>query len=149
MSLLHTSLMFKENIKSDYLGEEIINLLDKTFVIPQYYNYNIFNVTEKYIARPDLVSYDAYNDVMYADVICKLNGISNPFELNEGMKLILPSPEYITEFIVRPPTSEREAGNDNNQVPVAKTKKDKRKPSEALVGDSRFKIDKTKGIIIY
>ena len=33
MAFLHTSLMFKTNINSEYLGEEMINLLDKTFVI--------------------------------------------------------------------------------------------------------------------
>ena len=82
MALLHTSLMFKNNFSSEYLGEEMINLLDTTFVIPEYYNYNIFEVTEEYVARPDLISYDAYGDEMYTDVICKLNGISNPFELN-------------------------------------------------------------------
>lgn len=150
MPLLHTSLTFKENIYSDYLGEEIVNLLDKTFVIPEYYNYNIFEVTDEYIARPDLISYDAYNDTMYADVICKLNGISNPFELNKGMKLILPSPEDIMEFIVKPLSNEREISKANeNEKPIAKTKKEKRKPSEALLGDSRFKIDKTRGVIIY
>lgn len=147
MSLLHNSLAFKKNITSDYLEEEMINLLDMTFVIPDSYNYNIFEVTDNYIARPDLISYDAYSDTMYTDVICKLNGISNPFELNKGIKLILPSPEDITRFIVRPSKEEQESNED--YIPVAKTIKDKRKPSEALINDSRFKIDKTKGIIIY
>ena len=140
--------MFKTNINSEYLGEEMINLLDKTFVIPSYYNYNIFEVTEKYIARPDLISYDAYGDEMYADVICKLNGVSNPFELNKGMKLILPSPEHIMNFIVRPSSDDIEADDKLNK-PIAKQKNEKRKPNEAIVGDRRFKIDRTSGIIIY
>lgn len=148
MSFLHTSLMFKTNINSEYLGEEMINLLDKTFVIPSYYNYNIFEVTEKYIARPDLISYDAYGDEMYADVICKLNGVSNPFELNKGMKLILPSPEHIMNFIVRPSSDDIEPDERLNK-PIAKQKNEKRKPNEAIVGDKRFKIDRTSGIIIY
>lgn len=148
MSFLHTSLMFKTNINSEYLGEEMINLLDKTFVIPSYYNYNIFEVTEKYIARPDLISYDAYGDEMYADVICKLNGVSNPFELNKGMRLILPSPEYIMNFIVKPSSDDIESDEKLNK-PIAKQKNEKRKPNEAIVGDRRFKIDRTSGIIIY
>ena len=148
MAFLHTSLMFKTNINIEYLGEEMINLLDKTFVIPSYYNYNIFEVTEKYIARPDLISYDAYGDEMYADVICKLNGVSNPFELNKGMKLILPSPEHIMNFIVRPSSDDIEADDKLNK-PIAKQKNEKRKPNEAIVGDKRFTIDRTSGIIIY
>jgi len=140
--------MFKSNINSEYLGEEMINLLDKTFVIPSYYNYNIFEVTEKYIARPDLISYDAYGDEMYADVICKLNGVSNPFELNKGMKLILPSPEHIMNFIVKPSSDDIESDERLNK-PIAKQKNEKRKPNEAIVGDRRFKIDRTSGIIIY
>ena len=148
MPLEHTSLTFKDTFNSEYLGEEIINLLDKTFIIPEYYNYNIFDVTEEYIARPDLISYDAYGDSMYADVLCKLNGISNPFELNKGMRMIIPSPEYITHFIIKPSVNEMESDESNN-VPVAKQKNEKRKPNEAVVGDSRFKIDRANGIIIY
>lgn len=148
MPITHTSILFKTNFKSDYLGDEVVNLLDKTFVIPDYYDYNIFEVTEEYIARPDLVSYDAYGDSMYADVICKLNGVSNPFELNKGMKLIIPSPDYITNFIVRPAQEDYEANIEMN-IPVAKQKNEKRKPNEAIVGDSRFKIDRTSGVIIY
>jgi hypothetical protein len=33
--------------------------------------------------------------------------------------------------------------------PTTKTKKEKRKANEAIVGDTRFKIDKTRGIVIY
>lgn len=148
MPLEHTILTFKDTFNSEYLGEEMINLLDKTFIIPEYYNYNIFDVTEEYIARPDLISYDAYGDSMYADVLCKLNGISNPFELNKGMRMIIPSPEYITHFIIKPSLNEMESDETNN-VPVAKQKNEKRKPNEAVVGDSRFKIDRANGIIIY
>ena len=148
MALLHTSLMFKNNFSSEYLGEEMINLLDTTFVIPEYYNYNIFEVTEEYIARPDLISYDAYGDEMYTDVICKLNGISNPFELNKGTKLIIPSPEHIMNFITKPSANDIESDEKLNR-PIAKQKNEKRKPNEAIVGDKRFKIDRTSGVIIY
>ena len=148
MALLHTSLLFKSKYIGDYLNEEMINLLDTTFVIPAYYDYNVFEVTDEYIARPDLISHDAYGDSMYADVLCKLNGISNPFELNKGMKLILPSPEHIMNFITKPSSDEIESNEELN-IPIAKQKNEKRKPNEAIVGDSRFKIDRTNGIIIY
>jgi hypothetical protein len=148
--LSYTTLNFKSQLKSDYLGEDIYNLLDRTFVVPQTYVYNVFEVTQDYIARPDLVSYDAYGDTMYADVICKLNGISNPFELNVGMKLILPAPDSIDDFTVRPNDTESILTNGLvGDGSIIKQKNSKRKANEAIVGDSRFKIDKGSKIIIY
>lgn len=142
----------KKNIfRSDYLEEDLYNLLDKTFIIPNSYVYNIFEVTQEYIARPDLISYDAYNDTRYADVICKLNGISNPFELNEGMVIVIPSPESIMDFYSTPwKADDLEFGalRQNNNM-SDKTKQSKRQANEAIIGDKRFKIDSKSGIIIY
>lgn len=142
----------KKNIfRSDYLGEDLYNLLDKTFIIPSSYVYNIFEVTSEYIARPDLISYDAYNDTRYADVICKLNGISNPFELNEGMVIVIPSPESIMDFYSTPwKNDDLEFGAlSRNDDKSNKTKQSKRQANEAIVGDKRFRIDSKAGIIIY
>ena len=147
--LSYSTLNFKENIKSEYLQEDICNLLDHTFIIPSSYAFNAFEVTEDYVARPDLVSYDAYGDSMFADVICKLNGIGNPFELNKGMILILPSPENIMDFVMRPDVRERDENWGVEKNLKAKNKKSKRQANEAIVGDTRFKIDSTSGIIIY
>ncbi len=154
--LEYTTLNFKNTIKSDYLQEEIYNLLDLTFLIPSRYNYNIFTVTKDYIARPDLISYDAYGDETFADIICKVNGISNPFELNEGMKLIIPSPENILDFTRKVQKYPGEdLYNSTNDAAVTsmqnntKTKRSKRQANEAIVGDKRFKIDAAAGIIIY
>ena len=81
--LLFSVLNNKDTINSDYLGGSIYNLLDKTFILPtRGFDFNIFDVSEQYIARPDLVSKDAYGDSMYADVICKINGIWRPLYLN-------------------------------------------------------------------
>lgn len=154
--LEYTTLNFKNTIKSDYLQEEIYNLLDLTFLIPNRYNYNIFTVTKDYIARPDLISYDAYGDETFADIICKVNGISNPFELNEGMKIIIPSPENILDFTRRvqkyPGEDLYNSTNDSAITSMqnnTKTKQSKRQANEAIVGDKRFKIDAAAGIIIY
>ena len=146
----YSVLNFKTEIESEYLGENVFNMLDYTFHIPYDYSYNIFEVPKEYIARPDLISYDAYGDTMYADIICKLNGISNPFELNEGMKIIVPTPDDVTRFIIEPSIKDR----DENWGPtigpkITKTKKSKRQANEAIMGDTRFKIDKANGVIIY
>lgn len=151
--MLYTSLENKNQIKSTYLNENICNLLDKTFNIYNDFQFNIFEVTYEYIARPDLISLDAYGDTMYADVLCKLNGISNPFELNVGDKLIIPSPDNITDFVTRvsqASTNNEDIENTNKDFgPTLKTKSEKRKANEAIVGDKRFKVDAASGIIIY
>lgn len=145
--LSYSTLNFKREIDSDYLGERIHNLLDDTFSIPDNYIYNVFTVTEEYIARPDLISLDAYGDTMFGDVICKLNGVSNPFELNVGMKLIIPSPENIMDFTSR--TIDDWDSTVTEYTSSTKTKQSPRQANEAILGDSRFKIDTTAGIIIY
>ena len=149
--LHYSTLNFKTEIESEYLGEKIYNMLDYTFEIPKSYTYNVFEVTKDYISRPDLISLDAYGDDMFADIICKLNGVSNPFELNEGMMLIIPTPEDILNFAIKPSSKDRDENwGPNNMVNnVVKNKQSKRQANEAIVGDVRFRIDKSSGIIIY
>lgn len=152
MPLMYKTLLFKTEINSDYLQERLYNMLDTTFIIPNTYGYNVVEVDKEYIARPDLISYQAYGDTMYADVICKLNGISNPFELNEGMMLIIPAPEYIDDFVQRPNLLEKEQSTTDggdSMIPSPKKKNEKRKANQAVVDDSRFKIDKASKIVIY
>ena len=144
--IFHTVLNNKNIIHSEWLDEDIYNLVDSSFIVPKLYSYEILEVTEKYIARPDLISKDIYGDTIYSDLLCKLNGISNPFELNKGMLLVIPSPNNIMEFMFKPSNNEEQ---ELTNKPVVKTKKDKRKANEAVVGDSRFKLDPTKGIVIY
>ena len=129
----YSTINFKEIIHSDYLNEDILDLMNYTFEIPESYTYNIFEVTKEYIARPDLISLDAYGDGMFTDIICKLNGVSNPFELNEGMKLIIPSPEDIMKFAIQPSLKDLDAnwggvlsGKQTNIT--AKNTKSKRSP---------------------
>ena len=144
--IFHTVLNNKNIIHSDWLNEDIYNLVDSSFIIPKSYSYEILEVTEKYIARPDLISKDIYGDTIYTDLLCKLNGISNPFELNKGMLLVIPSPDNIMDFMFKPDNNDE---LDLNTKPIAKAKSDKRKANDAIVGDKRFKLDPNKGIVIY
>lgn len=147
--IFHTVLNNKKQIYSDWLQETVINLGDSTFQIPDEYQYEILEVSEKYIARPDLLSKDIYGDALYSDLLCKLNGISNPFELNEGTILIIPSPDCIMNFMKTPDIDETDANDVAASKVQSKKKNEKRKANEAVIGDSRFKIDTNKGIIIY
>ena len=91
-------LVNKSEIKSEVLGEKVVNLLDKTFRIPPEFDYNVVEITKDYIARMDLLSYQLYGTNKYQDVLCKLNGISNPFELNAGDIIICPDISDISYF---------------------------------------------------
>ena len=150
MPISHSILDFKGTITSNYLNERIYNLLDQTFEVPRTgFSFNVFEVSKEYVARPDLVSLDAYGNVCYTDVICKINGISNPFELNEGMEIIIPTTASISEFTVKPGKMDVEDDEyDNMPIPTTVSNK-KRKANEAVIGDTRFRIDSSAGVIIY
>lgn len=143
-------LINKSEIKSKVLNEEVVNLLDKTFVIPDEFNYNVVEITKEYIARMDLLALHIYGNARYQDLLCKLNGISNPFELNEGTLIVCPDINSIPDFYYFEYPDERDPeSNESTKQPVAKGKKEKRKPNEAVVGDKRYKIDSTRKVIIY
>lgn len=147
----HITLNNKPVIFSDWHKEQLYDLSEATFATPFKFAYELFIVSEKYVCRPDLLSIDIYGDNSYADVICKLNGISNPFELNTGMVLLIPGPDEIDKFRFIPKKDDG-IGNINNtdsNKPIAKAKNEKRKANESLIGDSRFKIDKKRGVVIY
>ena len=129
-----------------------IDLLSKTFDESVYSNAIPLIVNKYYVARPDLISLAIYSTDKYADIICKVNGISNPFELNVGMKLIIPSESNFTSFLkVGKPTDKTTTNNEigvklkNNQ----KRKNERRSPGEQTVGDSLFTIDRDNYIVFY
>lgn len=131
-------------------GETIKDLLTLTYIDPSEYNYIIFEVPTEYIARPDLISIDQYGSDEYTDIICKLNGISNPYELNEGMLLALPNAGLLSLFRYDGDTIEQDAASTNNtQNPQAKKVNEKRGVNEAIIGDKRYKIDIENRAVIY
>lgn len=140
----------KSEIQSKVLKERIFNMLDKTFVIPESFDYEAVEVTKDFIARMDLISKFAYGTDKYQDILCKLNGISNPFELNEGNIIIVPSISDINRFYYQETYLEKDPDTKKlDHKPVPKEKKEKRKPNEAVVGDKRYKIDKNRKVIVY
>lgn len=143
-------LTYKSELKSNVLGQQVYNLLDQTFQIPNDFQYNVIEVTEGFIGRMDLISKQVYGDTKYQDILCKLNGISNPFELNAGTVVVLPDISYIDDFYYYESPEERDPeSNEAANKPVAKSKKEKRKPNEAVIGEKRFKIDPNRKVIVY
>lgn len=119
----------------------------------QLYQYKFVEVQEDYIARPDLISLGLYGDDKYADIICKLNGISNPFELNKGMILVIPSLSIAENLLVQFGASELVKTDSEMLTNIVKTnqklKNERRSPAEQTVGDSTFIIDRTNKIVYY
>jgi len=140
----------KPEIFSEHLGERIIHLGAMTYKLPGNIDYEVFQVDKAHVARPDLIADIFYGDAQYGDLICKINNIPNPFELNEGMFIIVPTVASLDKFYVQDifndSTSEE---NGKTKRPRPKTRTEKRKPNEAVVGDTRFKIDKANRVIIY
>ena len=147
--LINSNINAKPVIYSKHCGENIIHLAAGTFQPPETIRFRVVEISKSHIARPDLISKMVYNTDMYGDLICKINGISNPFELNEGMLIAIPDIEDITKFIVPDNFDDTVESDERSSKPKPKLKKDKRKANEAIVGDSRFKIDSDHRVIIY
>lgn len=143
--LNNSVLRFKKETHSDVLDDDIIELLSKNFVIPDEFSYQLVKVSESMVARPDLLSYNLYSDDGYGDLLCKLNGIQNPFELNSDNIMICPAPADLWRFYTEDTFQE----GDGNNTPKPKKKKEKRRPMEATQDDVRYTVDSGRHIVVY
>lgn len=136
-------------------NEKYIDLLSKTYKLSQSPQTSVIVVSKEYVARPDLISLAIFGDDKYGDIICKFNGISNPFELNENMIIYIPSIENILESLIHQDTPSILA-NESDTIIDKKTYNDNRKktnekrtPNELTVGNSNFVIDRSLGLVFY
>ena len=141
-------------------GDEFVDLLtDNVKSLDVMYGQPIV-VNKHYVARPDLISLAMYGDDMYADIICKVNGISNPFEINEDDILYIPSIEFIMEFLKqdRKPSEFVVPDIDDDQITISKKEdiqnfkkllSDTRTPNEQTINDSNYIIDRSLGLVFY
>lgn len=141
---------------SDGTVERVKDLLVKTFddTIDFSNAYTIIEVSKEYIARPDLVSFVLYHSDEYADILCKINGISNPFELMEGNVLICPRPEYINRFSKVVKTNMDGLASTSSSLltrtqTFKKNKDEKRSPNEATVFDHNYMQVGDTNLLIY
>jgi len=149
-------LELKPNIE---INNEIgIDLLSKSLDLDKDMTGQFVEVNEYYVARPDLISLAIYGDDKYADIICKVNGISNPFELNEGQLIFLPTYESINYITITENQNKKTEvfGTDDetkiatdNQIGAQKRKDERRSPSQQLIGDKNYIIDKSLGVVFY
>ena len=144
--LVNSLLRLKRTIYNKLFNDTMVDYGEKNFQFPAFFTFRNVRVNSDYIARPDKLSNDIYGVDMYGDILCKVNGIANPFELNEDDILVVPSSEYIMDFMYYNATEQDDESTHNIK---GKTKKEKRKASDSIVGDTRFKIDNTKRVVIY
>jgi len=151
----------------DNKSTKFIDLSCKTFNGVNFNNARPVLIDENYVARPDLVALAVYGDDKYGDVICKINGISNPFELNKGMVLYLPDIDEINKSLLGSQSEndlleEYKTGRKNKKISdttketiskkkknLQKLKNERRSPGDQTVEDKNYYIDKNLGIVIY
>jgi hypothetical protein len=85
------------DLKSEMVKEGIrmIDFLENNFNVnysyPNLQIYKVFLIKEEYLCRPDLLSWEAYNNVNYVDIILKFNQITNPFSMEVDDIILVPS----------------------------------------------------------
>lgn len=149
--LLERKLKINEDQNNQYY-----DLLSKTFDEKMTFTPQTIVVNKYYVARPDLLSLALYGNDMYADILCKVNGISNPFELNENDIIIAPNIEYLNDCLYK---SKEGSGliKDAKKETIQKIDKNNRQkrinenrsPNEQVIGDANFIIDKSMGVVFY
>lgn len=134
-------------------NDEFIDLSQPTYNIKNTVHGEILVVNKYYIARPDLISLAVYGDDKYADIICKINGISNPFELNENDILFIPNIDELTELTKLQSTPSELISESkklfNDKKDKRKKISEKRSPNEMVVGESNYVIDHSLGLVFY
>ena len=114
-------------------------------------------VNKYYVARPDLIALAVYGDDRYADILCKVNGISNPFELNENDVIILPHVETLMDLTNMSPVESVFVDDKNNNELVTgfmdtelqRDVNSSRSPNEQTKGMTNIVIDEENGLILY
>lgn len=153
--MLDYKILSKKQTISNSDGTKYYDLLTQTFDGDVSISGTPLIVNKYYVARPDLISQAMYGTDMYADIICKINGISNPFELNENDMILIPSLEYCQQCIKKNPTASvliSDSANISNvqtQSDYQKTLSETRSPNEQTSGEKNYIIDQTSGFIFY
>lgn len=138
-------------------GEKYYDLLVQTINTEVQITGSLLVVNKYYVARPDLISLAVYGDDQYADLLCKINGISNPFELNENDVIIIPHVEVLAELTKITPEESVFINNDKlNEIADTFIDTDLqvelnsvRSPNEQVKGMKNLIVDDENGLLLY
>lgn len=98
--------MFKYSLdkKSEitFKNQQILNLADSIFDLSKSLNttYVPYKLTSDYKMRPDLISISGFGTDEYTEIILKLNGIINPFSVDENDVILMPNIDDVTPNLV-------------------------------------------------
>lgn len=98
--------MFKYSLdkKSEitFKDQQILNLADSIFDLSKSLNttYVPYKLTSDYKMRPDLISISGFGTDEYTEIILKLNGIINPFSVDENDVILMPNIDDVTPNLV-------------------------------------------------
>lgn len=155
MALNYKILDKKPVVEQD--GLRYMDLLSQTIDPTTEITGSFLVINKHYVARPDLISLAVYGDDQYADILCKINGISNPFEMNENDVIIIPHVEVLQDITrVSPVVSQ--FITDNNPVTFISSINDDslqrefnstRSPNEQTKGMKNLVIDEENGLLLY
>ena len=147
-------LEYKSKINKN--NDTYIDLMSDSFNMSSVaFDGQVIIVNKYYVARPDLVSLAIYGTDDYADIICKINGISNPFELNENDILFLPDIEFIRNCCKQSSSKSEIVETEDEILTPKKTnnfqkkKNERRSSNEQLEGEQNYVIDKSLGLVFY
>lgn len=135
-------------------GITFIDLMGKNFTPVEGVDGDFIIVNKYYVARPDLISLAVYQTDSYADIICKVNGISNPFEMNEDDILFLPHVDYMANCVKYAGESSDFIESEDEEIKkISKSNKKRfdeiRGSNELIEGEDNFIIDKSMGLVFY
>ena len=87
----------------DQNGDEYLDLSAPVFDYNSDTAKALVFVNQEYNGRADLISLDQFGDEGYLDSIMKVNSLYNPFAVEEGQFLLIPSVTAGSPFYTKPP----------------------------------------------
>jgi hypothetical protein len=110
------------DLKSEMLrdGISLIDFLENNYKVNYYDNglqiTRVFLVEERHLCRPDLMSWESYNTVDYADIILKFNQITNPFSMQIDDIIMVPALSSGLKFYQKDKTKTPKEINDTKAL---------------------------------
>lgn len=105
MDLFDITILKNDDNQLDDNGQPMYNLIEPTFSTKDTLVKSQTIVTKEQEMRIDLISYDLYQSVNYADLLLNINDIDNPLNIKEGDILLYPPMEHIQYYRVSPDTT--------------------------------------------